>query len=86
MPNPKYYACKVVERADLCQTKESLIVSEISNQDAVNSDFVVKMRKAIKTDSRYYIFMEYCNGSDMKEVMELKQWRISPAAIQKVMY
>lgn len=27
--NPQLYACKVVERADLCNTKENLIVGEI---------------------------------------------------------
>mmetsp|Transcript_4770 Transcript_4770/g.8171 ORF Transcript_4770/g.8171 Transcript_4770/m.8171 type:complete len:267 (+) Transcript_4770:347-1147(+) len=80
------YACKVVERAELCQTKEGLIVSEIQNQDSVQSKYVVKMRKAIKTDSRYYIFMEYCNGSDLKEVMELKNYRIDPSTVQKIMY
>ena len=72
------YACKVVERKDLCHTKESLIVSEIQNQDAVNSLYVTKMKKAIKTDSRFYIFMEFCNGNDLKELMELKNWKLPP--------
>ena len=63
----------MVERQNLDYTKEQLVVSEIQNQDAVGSQYVVSMRKAIKTDSRYYIFMEYCNGSDLKEIMELKQ-------------
>lgn len=80
------YACKVVERRDLCQTKEGLIVSEIQNQDSVASKYVVKMRKAIKTDSRYYIFMEYCNGSDLKEVMELKGFKIDARIIQRIMH
>ena len=44
------------------------------------------MRKAIKTDSRYYIFMEYCNGSDLKELMELKRWKVSPQVIQKILF
>jgi hypothetical protein len=30
------------------------------------------MKKAVKTESRYYIFIEYCNGSDLKELMELR--------------
>ena len=47
-------------------------MSEIQNQDSVNSQYVVKLRKAIKTDSRYYMFMDYCNGGDMKDLMELK--------------
>jgi serine/threonine protein kinase len=83
--NPRFYACKVVERQQLCQVKESLVVSEIQNQDAVQSKYVVKMRKAIKTDARYYIFMEFCNGSDLKEIMEFKKNRLSPQVIQMIM-
>lgn len=78
---PKYYACKVVERKDLCHTKESLIVSEIQNQDSVISNYVVRLKKAIKTDARYYIFMEFCNGNDLKEIMETRAWKISPENI-----
>lgn len=84
-PNPKLYACKVVERSALCRTKEDLIVSEIQNQDSVLSQYVVKMRKAIKTDARYYIFMELCNGNDLKEVMDLKNNKISPSIVQTIM-
>ena len=29
--------------------------------------------------------MEYCNGSDLKDIMELRHWNISPNAIQKIM-
>lgn len=70
-----------MERKDLCATKEGLIVSEIQNQDSVQSQFVCKMRKAIKTDARYYIFMEFCNGSDLKELMELRSWNLTPSIV-----
>jgi serine/threonine protein kinase len=43
------------------------------------------MRKAIKTDARYYIFMELCNGSDLKEVMELKGNKLHPSVVQIIM-
>lgn len=43
------------------------------------------MRKAIKTDARYYIFMEFCNGSDLKELMEIRKWDIPPEVIHKIM-
>jgi hypothetical protein len=39
------------------------------------------MRKAIKTDARYYMFIEFCNGGDLKELMELKDWKIDPSVI-----
>ena len=43
------------------------------------------MRKAIKTDARYYIFMELCNGNDLKEVMDLKNNHLSPSIVQTIM-
>lgn len=49
------------------------------------SNYVVRLKKAIKTDARYYIFMEYCNGSDLKDVMELRNYKISPSTVQKIM-
>jgi len=42
------------------------------------------MKKAIKTDSRYYILMEFCNGNDLKELMELRHWKLSPNVTQKI--
>lgn len=44
------------------------------------------MKKAVKTESRYYIFIEYCNGSDLKELMELRDWEINPEVVQKILY
>ena len=58
---------------------------EIQNQDSVVSPSVVRMIKAIKTDSRYYIFIEFCNGGDLKELMELKQWKVAPEVIHRIM-
>ena len=43
------------------------------------------MKKAIKTESRFYIFIELCNGGDMKDMMEIKNWQIYPDNVQKVM-
>ena len=82
---PELYAVKIVERANLCSSKEALVVSEIGNMDLVQSQFATRLKKAIKTDSRYYIFMEYCNGNDLKELMELRQFKIAPETIQKIM-
>jgi serine/threonine protein kinase len=43
------------------------------------------LKKAIKTDSRYYMFMEYCNGGDLKDLMEIKKWNLSSEIIQTIM-
>ena len=43
------------------------------------------LRKAVETDEKYYIFMEYCNGSDIKTLMDAKDWDLAPSIIHKIM-
>ena len=62
-------ACKIVEREQLTKQKENLIISEITNQEMIRSKNVVRLRRAIKTEKRYFIFMDFCNCSDLKELM-----------------
>jgi serine/threonine protein kinase len=81
----KLYACKIVERKNLTKAKERYLVSEIENQDSVQSKYTVKIRKAIKTDSRYYIFMEHCNGSDLRDIMNLKDYDVPASIIHTIM-
>ena len=51
----------------------------------MESQYVVKLKKAIKTDARYYMFMEYCNGGDLKDLMEIKRWSPNCDIIQTIM-
>ena len=46
---------------------------------------MVRLDKAIKTDNRYYLMLEYCNGGDIEELMKVKKWQISLNSIQKIM-
>ena len=71
-----YFAVKIVNRKGLSAHQEALVVSEINNQEAVKSRNIVSIKKAIKTEARFYIFMEFCNGMDLKIVMEQKGFRV----------
>ena len=42
------------------------------------SEFVAKIIKNVKTEQRYYIFMEFCNGGDLRLLMQAKRRIISP--------
>ena len=83
--NVEFCACKVVEKSKINKQQELSIVNEIMNQEAIDSPYVVRLRRAIKTDSRYYIFIDYCNGGDMKDLMELKRFNVDPKVIHKIM-
>ena len=81
----KYFACKIAPRKVADRKNEGLIVTEIQNQDAVDSDYVVKIVKAIKTDSSYYIFMECCNAGDLKDFMDLRHFNVHPEVVRIIM-
>ena len=46
---------------------------------------MTNLRKAIKTENSYYIFMEMCNGNDLKDLMDCKSWKLQPEVIHKIM-
>jgi len=46
---------------------------------------VVNVRKAIELPERFYIFMEYCNGGDLKDLLEAKDWKLPYSVIHKIM-
>ena len=62
-----------------------MVVNEIHNHDMIDSLHVVKLRKAIKTDSRYFMIMEYCNGGNLAELMEIKKFDVDPRVINLIM-
>jgi len=76
-----YCACKVVEKKSIGEKRLKLIENEILNQESIECDNCVKLKKAIETTDRFYIFMEFCNGGDLKELMEAKSWDLHPSII-----
>ena len=53
-----------------------MIEKEITNQSNIVSPYVVSFRKAFELPERFYIFLEYCNGGDLKQLLEAKKWNI----------
>jgi len=47
--------------------------------------YVVKLRKAIEAPDKFYIFMEYCNGGDLKELFEAKDWDVPHSIVHRIM-
>ena len=81
----KFCAIKIAERKGLSYTKETIIIDECINQSKIESDYVVQLKSAIKTDNRYYLMLEYCNGGDLQHLMEAKEYKITGFVIHKIM-
>ena len=69
----------------MSERRLKLIENEITNQDAGSSLYVVKVRRAVEAPDRFYIFMEYCNGGDLKDLFEAKNWDVNFTNIHKIM-
>ena len=80
-----FYACKIAERIKLNKYLEKQINKECLNQSSISNDYVVRLNDAIKTDNRYYIMIEYCNGGTLEDICEAQDYKVSGAVIHKCM-
>jgi len=64
--------CKLIERKKLSSRGEQLIKNEISNLQMIQSKGVIQLAQFYKTHQAYYIFCDYCNGSDLSQIIRAK--------------
>lgn len=64
----KLIAAKVLPLSQASKTKNfmKLLRREIDILNLVDSPYIVKMLHAARTANNYYIFLEFCNGADMR--------------------
>ena len=79
-----FAACKVIQKSLVNAKKMKIIENEIMNQDRIASSYVVKLRKAVDTEESLYIFQEYCNGGDLKELFEAKDYDVPLTVVHKI--
>ena len=61
-----------MERRNMNRASEYLLQNELLNLHLIESEYVIKLKSATKTDNRYYMMIEYCNGGDLEGLMEAK--------------
>lgn len=61
--------CKIVDRSKLSKKGEKMIQNEVANLTLIQSKGVIKMYKTYKSPISYYIFTEFCNGGDMRQLL-----------------
>ena len=63
-PN-KYYAVKVIDRKRIRGKNHELLVNEIEIMTEIQHRHVVSLIAGTKTQTNYYLVMEFCNGGDV---------------------
>ena len=61
-----------------------LIENEVTIQSLFSSKNIVKIKKLIEGPEKFYIFMDYCNGGDLLELLKAKNWEFEPEIVHKI--
>ena len=77
----QYYACKIIEREKMPRDSYKLIQNEIAIQGQISSPFVVKFRQTVDEFDTIYLFTELCNGGNLREFLEAREWKMPPAVV-----
>ena len=66
----KYYALKKIELREFSEEELELYENEAKLLSSINNAHVVKYYDSSKDDEFFYILMEYCEGSDLKQLIK----------------
>jgi len=71
------YAVKVIDRKKLRGKNHELLINEITIMQEMRAENVVSLVSATKTQSNYYLVMEYCNGGDLEGFIKARNGHVS---------
>ena len=66
----KYYALKKIELIEFCEEELELYENEAKLLSSINNAHIVKYYNSSKDNEFFYILMEYCEGSDLKQFIK----------------
>ena len=75
-PN-KYYAVKVIDRKRIKGKNHELLVNEIEIMTEIQHKNVVGLIAGTKTQTNYYLVMEFCNGGDVDGFLKARRGYLS---------
>ena len=67
---PDLVACKIVEKNP---KKTAYLESEIKTMLTCNSPNVIRLYEVCEDVDTFYLFMQYCNGGDLKDLRDLRK-------------
>ena len=65
------FACKMVNRKSLDKRRTANLESEIAILQKCPSPHVISLVDLEMTPNNYYLFLEFCNGGDLQNLLEL---------------
>jgi serine/threonine protein kinase len=69
----RIFACKIIEITSISQEDMECIEKEVRLHNLVQSSSSVRLYQTIKTSSNIYMIMEYCNGSDLAVLLNVRK-------------
>lgn len=82
--NPKTFACKIMDVANISQDDMDAIQKEVSIHNMIKSEQCVRLHHSIKTSSKIYMMQDYCNGYDLGVLLRLRK-RITQLEVSQIL-
>lgn len=74
------YACKVQKRNEMSKRLRDNLENEIKILNEIRHPNVVRLVDFQRTTNNYYLFFEYCNGTDLENLKKLRGKFTEPEA------
>lgn len=65
-------ACKIMALVNITKKIKTYLIREIEIMEKLNSKYILRFIEAKETQNNLYLFVEYCNGGDLRRLVNLK--------------
>lgn len=77
-------ACKMIKQKKIKEKIKKYLVQEIEIMMKIKHENILRFLEAKKTSNNIYIFVEFCNGGDLRRLLELKEGRLEESLVRKI--
>lgn len=75
-------ACKMIKQKNIKAKIKKYLIQEIEVMMSIKHDNILRFLEAKKTSNNIYIFFEFCNGGDLRRLLDLKGGKLDESLTQ----
>jgi serine/threonine protein kinase len=75
-------ACKMIKQKNIKAKIKKYLIQEIEVMMSIKHDNILRFLEAKKTSNNIYIFFEFCNGGDLRRLLDIKGGKLDESLTQ----
>ncbi len=77
-------ACKMIKQKKIKEKIKKYLVQEIEIMMSITHKNILRFLEAKKTKNNIYIFVEFCNGGDLRRLLELMGGKLPEGFVKRI--